>query len=163
MGIVNFKKIMIATDGSACSELAADKGIAFARLSGGTVYAVHVLSKAYLSAMDGSAYSAVGTNPYWESVQEAFQKHGQQALNYVKDLGKIKEVNVESVMLEGNPADELIRYAEENKMDIVIMGTLGKSGIDRFILGSVTENILRHSKVPVMVVKEKYKPWAECK
>jgi nucleotide-binding universal stress UspA family protein len=43
-------------------------------------------------------------------------------------------------MLEGNPADELIRYAEENKMDIVIMSTLGKSGIDRFILGSVTEN-----------------------
>ena len=163
MGIVNFKKIMIATDGSACSELAADKGIAFARLSGGTVYAVHVLSKAYLSAMDGSAYSAVGTNPYWESIKEAFQKHGQQALDYVKDLGKVKGVNVESVMLEGNPADELIIYAEENKMDIVIMGTLGKSGIDRFILGSVTENLLRHSKVPVMVVKEKYKPWAECK
>jgi nucleotide-binding universal stress UspA family protein len=66
-------------------------------------------------------------------------------------------------MLEGNPADELIRYAEENKMDIVIMSTLGKSGIDRFILGSVTENSLRHSKVPVMVVKKKYKPWAECK
>jgi nucleotide-binding universal stress UspA family protein len=55
--------------------LAADKGIAFARLSGGTVYAVHVLSKAYLSAMDESAYSAVGTNPYWESIKEAFQKH----------------------------------------------------------------------------------------
>jgi nucleotide-binding universal stress UspA family protein len=102
-------------------------------------------------------------NPYWESIQEAFQKHGQQAVNHVKDLGKIKGVNVESVLLEGNPSDELIRYAEENKMDIVIMGTLGKSGIDRFLLGSVTENLLHHSKVPVMVVKEKYKPWAECK
>jgi nucleotide-binding universal stress UspA family protein len=75
MGMISFKKIMIATDGSAYSELAADKGIAFARLSGGTVYAVHVLSKAYLSAMDESAYSAVGTNPYWESIKEAFQKH----------------------------------------------------------------------------------------
>ena len=163
MRIVDYKKIMIATDGSDCSRLATDKGIELARLSGGTVYAVHVLSKAYLSAMDGSAYSAVGTNPYCESIEEAFQKHGHQALDYVKDLGNIKGVNVESVMLEGNPADELIRYAEENKMDIVIMSTLGKSGIDRFILGSVTENILRHSKVPVMVMKEKYKPWAECK
>jgi nucleotide-binding universal stress UspA family protein len=163
MEAVNFKKIMIATDGSVPSELAADKGIAFARLSGGTVYAVHVLSKAYLSAMDGSAYPSFGMNPDWESIKEAFQRHGQQALDYVKDLGKIKGVNVESIMLEGNPADELTRYAEENKMDIVIMGTLGKSGIDRFLLGSVTENILRHSKVPVMVVKEKYKPWAECK
>ena len=163
MGIVNFKKIMIATDGSACSELAADKGIAFAKLSGGTVYAVHVLSNAYLSAMDGSAYSSVGMNPYWESIQEAFQKHGHQAVNYVKDLGKTKGVNVESILLEGNPSDELIRYAEENKMDLVIMGTLGKSGIDRFLMGSVTENIIHHLKVPVMVVKEKYKPWAEYK
>jgi len=163
MGIINFKKIMIATDGSACSELAADKGIEFARLSGGTVYAIHVISKAYLSAMDGGAYPALGVSPYWESIKEAFQKNGQQALNYVKDLGKNKGVNVESVLLEGNPSEELIRYAEENKMDIIIMGTLGKSGIDRFLLGSVTENLLHHSNVPVMVVKEKYKPWAESK
>jgi|ERR1035437_85080 nucleotide-binding universal stress UspA family protein len=158
MGTVSFKKIMIATDGSACSELAADTGIAFARLSGGTVYAVHVLSNAYLSSIDGGAYPSVGMNPYWESIQEVFQKHGQQAINYVTDLGKIKGVNVESILLEGNPSDELIRYAEENKMEIVIVGTLGKSGIDRFLLGSVTENILHHSQVPVMVVKEKYKP-----
>ena len=149
---------MIATDGSACSELAADKGIAFARLSGGTVYAVHVLSKAYLSAMDGSAYPSVGMNPYWESIQEAFQKHGQQAVNHVKDLGKIKGVNVESVLLEGNPSDELSRYADKEKMDIVIMGTLGKTGLDRILLGSVAGNLVRHSKVPVMVVREKCEP-----
>ena len=72
MGIVDFKKIRIATDGSTCSELAADKGIAFARLSGGTVYAVHVISTAYLS-MDGDFF--MGMNPYWESIKEAFQKH----------------------------------------------------------------------------------------
>ena len=67
MGTVNFKKIMIATDGSDCSRLAVDKGIELARLSGGTVYAVYVVSTAYLSSMDGDYFSSMGMNPYWES------------------------------------------------------------------------------------------------
>jgi len=162
MGVVKFKKIMIATDGSVCSKLAADKAIEFARLTGGTVYAVHVLSNTYLSAMDGESFSSMGMNP-WESIQEEFRKKGQEAVNYVKDSGEMKGVNVESVLLEGNPSEELIRYAEEKNMDIVIMGTFGKTGLDRFLLGSVTGNLVRHSKVPVMVVKEKYKLWTECK
>ncbi len=64
-------------------------------------------------------------------------------------------VRVEPVLLEGHPADELIRYAEEEGMDIVVMGTLGKTGLDRLFLGSVAGNMVRNSKVPVMVVKEK--------
>src|SRR5665647_817039 len=70
---------------------------------------------------------------------------------------RTKGVNVESVLLDGNPSDELIRYAEEEKMDIVIKGTLGKTELDRFLLGSVAGNLVRHSKVPVMVVREKCK------
>jgi nucleotide-binding universal stress UspA family protein len=70
-------------------------------------------------------------------------------------LGELKGIKVESVMLKGNPSEELIRYAEEEKMDIVIMGTIGKTGLDRMLLGSVTGNLVRHSKVPVMVIREK--------
>ena len=163
-----FRKIMIATDGSDCSMLAANKGIELARLSGGTVYAVYVVSTAYLFSMDGiypsmsgDYSSSMGVNPNWESMYEvmydALKKQGQQAVNYVKGLGERKGINVESVLLEGHPADELIRYAEEEKMDIVIMGTLGKTGLDRLLLGSVAGNMVRHSKVPVMVVREKCK------
>ena len=59
MGTVNFKKIMIATDGSTCSGIATERGIEFAHLSGGTVYAVHVVPTAYLFPMDGY-YSSYG-------------------------------------------------------------------------------------------------------
>ena len=156
-----FRKIMIATDGSDCSMLAASKGIELARLSGGTVYAVYVVSTAYLYPMSGDYSSSMGMNPNWESMYEAMydalKKQGQQAVNYVKGLGERKGINVESVLLEGHPADELIRYAEGEKMDIVIMGTLGKTGLDRLLLGSVAGNLVRHSKVPVMVVREKCK------
>ena len=158
MGTVNFKKIMIATDGSTCSEIATEKGIEFARLSGGTVYAVYVVPSASLFSMNQGYSYSMGMNPdfepMYEAMHEAMNKQGQQAVDYVKSMGEMKKVNVESVLLDGNPSEELIRYAEEEKMDIVIMGTLGKTGLDRFLLGSVAGNLVRHSKVPVMVVRD---------
>ena len=154
MRIVDYKKIMIAADGSECSRLAIDKGIELARLSGGMVYAVHVIPTAYLFPMDGDYF--MGMNPYWESIHEALKNQGQKAVNHIKKLGEVKGIKVESILLEGNPSEELIRYAEENKMDIVIMGTLGNTGVNRMLMGSVAGNMVRHSKVPVMVVSKKY-------
>jgi len=156
MATVNFKKMMIATDGSDCSRLAAEKGIELARLSGGTVYAVCVVSTTSLS-MYMDYLSSAGMNPYWELIYEGLKKQAQQAVDYIKGLGDKNGIDVESIVLEGDPADELIRYAEENGMDIIVMGTLGRTGIGRLLLGSVAGNVIRHSKVPVMVVRKKYK------
>ncbi len=63
-----FKKIMIATDGSVCSRVAANKGIELARLSGGTVYAVYVVSTEYFSSM--AVYF------YWEKMSEELKREG---------------------------------------------------------------------------------------
>lgn len=93
----------------------------------------------------------------WERMHEALRKDGCKAVNYVKGIGEMENVNVKCALLEGHPATELIRYAEEEKMDIIVMGTLGRTGIDRLLLGSVAVNVVRHSKVPVMVVREKSK------
>jgi nucleotide-binding universal stress UspA family protein len=156
MKILDYKKIMIATDGSDCSRLAIDKGIELARLSGGTVYAVHVIPTAYLFPIDGDYF--MGINPYWESIHEALKNQGQKALDYIKDLGGVKGINVESILLEGNPSDELIQYADKEKMDIIIIGSLGKTGLNRMLMGSVAGNVVRHSRVPVMIVRKKYEP-----
>lgn len=147
MGNVTFKKIMMATDSSVCSRMAANSAIELARLSGGIVYAVYVVSTDYFSSM------AVDLD--WERMCEALKKEGSQAVNYVKRAGEMEGVKVETILLKGHPVDALIRYAEEEGMDIVVMGSLGKTGLDRLLLGSVAENMVRHSKVPVMVVKEK--------
>jgi nucleotide-binding universal stress UspA family protein len=147
---VSFKKIMIATDGSVCARLAANQGIELARLSGGTVYAVYVIPKDYFSSR------AVDFDR--ERIYEALRKEGCKALEYVKGAGEMEGITVEPVLLEGHPADELIRYAEENEMDIIVMGTLGRTGIERIVLGSVAGNVVRHSNVPVLVVREKSVP-----
>jgi nucleotide-binding universal stress UspA family protein len=75
----------------------------------------------------------------------------------VKGLGEAKGIKVEPILLEGHPAEKLIRYAEEEGMEIVIMGTHGKKGLDRLLFGSVAENLISHSKVPIMVVGGKCK------
>ena len=147
MESVNFQKIMIATDGSDCSMLAAGKGIELARLSGGNVYAVYVVSTNYSPS--------VGVDFYWGEIYEAFKKDGENAVNNIKEMGERVGVNVEPILLDGHPADELIRYAEEEEMDIVIMGTIGKTGLNKLLLGSVTGSLVRHSRVPVMVAREK--------
>ncbi len=69
--------------------------------------------------------------------------------------GKAENVEVESVILEGSPAHEIVNFAEENDIDLIVMGTHGKNAIERFLLGSVAENVVRHSKKAVLVVRGK--------
>ena len=147
VGAVRFKKIMIATDGSVCARMAANNAIELARLSGGTVYAVYVISTDYFSSM------AIDLD--WQRMHEALKKEGSKAVDYVAGIGEMEGTKVEPILLEGRPAVEIIRYAEEKGIDILIMGSLGKTGLDRLFLGSVTEKVIRNSKVPVMVIKEK--------
>jgi nucleotide-binding universal stress UspA family protein len=56
------------------------------------------------------------------------------------------------MVLRGHPSDELLRYSLESKTDLLVMGSVGKSGLNRFLLGSVAEKVAQHSKVPVILV-----------
>ncbi|MDO9098890.1 MAG: universal stress protein, partial [Candidatus Methanoperedens sp.] len=64
-------------------------------------------------------------------------------------------LEVERNTVEGHPAEEIIKYAEKNSISLIVMGTLGKSGLDRFLLGSVAEKVVRNSKIPVLIVRGK--------
>lgn len=113
------------------------------------------MSTDYLPPMDGNCL--MGMNPYWKSICKALKNQGQQTVNCIKEIGEVEKVNVESVLLEGHPADELVRYAEKKNMDIVIMVTLEKTGLNRLLLGRLAGNMVRYSNIPVMVVREKCK------
>lgn len=54
-------------------------------------------------------------------------------------------------MLEGNPADEICKFAEKDNFDLIVMGARGLSGIKKFLLGSVADKVVHHAKVPVMI------------
>ena len=83
------------------------------------------------------------------------QDTGKKAVNMVKKEGKKMGVEVETLVVEGNPAEEILIAAEERDIDIIVMGTLGRTGIQRLLLGSVAEKVIRHAPCPVFVVRLK--------
>lgn len=140
----SYKKIMVATDGSNQVRKAIEAGIELAKLSGAMLYAVYVIVPAGFSPRDFG----------WEkALRDYLKAEGEKAIAFVEDAGKAADVEVKPVILEGDAADRILEFAESESIDLIIMGTLGKTGLERFLLGSVAEKVVRHSKIPVMVVK----------
>jgi nucleotide-binding universal stress UspA family protein len=74
-------------------------------------------------------------------------------LNRAGEPLRKKGLKVSTVVAMGNAADEIIKAAEENKVDLVAMSTHGRSGLRRLAFGSITDKVLRHSPVPVLTVR----------
>ncbi len=143
-----FKNITIATDGSETSERAAELGIEIARLSGGKVTAIYVVDILRLSHLPG--YTTLpGLS---RRLLELMQKEGSEATEQVREMAEDAGVACEGVVAEGDPAEELLRRSRESGADLLILGTKGRSGLDRILLGSVAEKVTRNSVVPVLLV-----------
>ncbi|MDP3103859.1 MAG: universal stress protein [Candidatus Methanoperedens sp.] len=142
-----YKKILIATDGSEYTKNSIDYGIELAK---NTQAALHVLY-----VIDTAAFASIPMDAAWESMYELLKKEGDEATRYAAEKAEAEGLTVEKLTVEGHPAEEIIKYAEKNSVNIIVMGTLGKSGLDRFLLGSVAEKVVRASKIPVLIVRGK--------
>lgn len=141
-----FKKILIATDGSENAERAASYGVDIGRATGAEVYALYVVSTEHAE----TTRTVMG---WTDAFEEYLANKGGAATGYVQNLGRDAGVKVEPVYLRGSPAEKILEYAEENNIDLIVMGTQGLTGIKKFLIGSVAEKVLRHSKVPVMIIR----------
>ena len=118
--------------------------------SGAKVYALYVI--------DTTPYRSIPLDQIWsKDVLEEFENTGHEATAYIEQIGKATGVEVESRILKGNPAQKIVSFAEDNNIDMIVVGSLGKTGYERVVLGSVSEKVVRHAKIPVMVVREKHK------
>jgi nucleotide-binding universal stress UspA family protein len=142
-------KIMVATDGSDSSELAAQAAIEIAGRSGGSIAAVYVVDVARLVRLPGYA-SFPGIK---DQILTLMQKEGRKATDRIEDLAVKAGVPCQKIVAEGNPSEELLKIADESKVDLLIMGSVGRSGLNRFLLGSVAEKVVRNSMVPVLLIR----------
>jgi nucleotide-binding universal stress UspA family protein len=138
------QNIVIATDGSENTQKAVSYGIKIAKLSGAKVYALHVINTHSLSK---------SLTAGWETMYGVLKKDGQKATYKVKECGEALGIEVKEILLEGHPSSEILDFTKNNDIDLIVMGTLGKTGLDRLLMGSVAENVIRNSKVPVLVVR----------
>ncbi|MFB3766078.1 MAG: universal stress protein [Methanotrichaceae archaeon] len=146
-----FEKILVATDGSKHSEHAAQMGIELAKLSKGKVTAVYVADEGrYFVPISDAGFNL--SSGVMDSIRGSIIKSGETAVKSIVDLAKNAGVPIETMIIEGRPAEDIIKLAEDSKMDVIVMGSIGKTGIEKFLLGSVAEKVVRGSKVPVLVV-----------
>lgn len=145
-----YKKILVPLDGSSTSNLALEHAVALARLSGGSVVLFHVIEE--LAHSNGFERPKI----YIEQVRPHFIATSQAILDKASERLRQEGVNVETLMLEsgGKRASELIaEQAKASGCDIVILGTHGRRGVERFLMGSDAEQVARIASVPVMLVR----------
>ena len=139
-----FDRILIPTDGSADANYAAKKGLSLAKkIHAKEVIALYVkdLSYLYNTPEDDTIFL----------INSGLTEEGKKILAEVKQAGQEIGVDVETLIVEGHPADEILNIAEDRNIDIIVMGTLGRSGISRLLMGSVAEKVTRHANCSVFI------------
>lgn len=141
-----FRKILIAIDGEPIAAHAADIGAGLARLAGAELAFVHVIDAALVNAADTGIQPAVLVASAKEDARkliDAFRKRLPQQLT------ALEFVQV------GSPFTEIVNAAKDWPADLIVIGSHGRGGIKRALLGSVAEGVMRHAPCPVLVVRAK--------
>jgi nucleotide-binding universal stress UspA family protein len=149
-----FKRILIPTDGSALSAQAANKGVCFAREIGAEIVALYVTQPfAATVGFDGMAAAyAITDEDYDKTAQEQAQKYLKAVLDRADTAGvKARGKAVSNF----NVADGIVQAADEEGCDLIFIGSHGRSGLSRLLLGSVTNKVLSLAKSAVLVYRVK--------
>jgi nucleotide-binding universal stress UspA family protein len=142
------KNVLFATDFSATSEAAFPYAVAICRRFGATLHATHVLSDAGLLMMTGGVDYVSMSTIYEDAYREARVKLDQLC-------ARVEGIEHHNYVRHGQVWKSLAGIIDENKIDLIVVGTHGRSGLGKLLLGSVAEDILRHASCPVLTVGPK--------
>ena len=138
-----FTNILVATDGSEQNMAAVREAVRLAQQGGSVLHAVYVA--------DSGAFESAPADMVAGDTFSVMQEEARDALETVRSLAG--EIQLKTIVLEGRPALEIVRYADEADIDLIVIGTQGKKGIERLLLGSVAETVIRQAGCKVLVVK----------
>lgn len=140
---MEIRKIVVGFDSSTHSRKALEAAVDLARPLNATIIIVTVVRPPEFS-------------PTIDEIDEVTlnaEKTIKPLLQEIEAMAADKKVPVQTVVLRGHPAESIVRFAYDNKADLIIMGTRGLGGFKSLIIGSVAQKVVAYSKVPVMIVK----------
>ncbi len=140
-----YDQILVPTDGSSRATAAATHALSLARQYDARLHVLYVMDVA--AASGGPLEDA-------SSVRDRLTEVGQEATGAIETRAADVDVPVVTALLDGAPAETIIEYVGANDVDLVVMGTHGRSGLPRYLLGSVTERVIRSVGVPVLTVSQ---------
>ena len=146
-----FEQIVVGTDGSSGANIAVGAAIELARLSGATLHVVH--AHKLLTAYQLSTAADVGIAPVdVGETNDAIRAEGQRICDQVVERAGPAGVNVVTHCIGADPADALMRVAEETGADLLVVGNRGMAGARRFVLGSVPNKVSHHCATSLLIV-----------
>ena len=141
--LMMYKKILVPTDGSDFAIKAQKHALFLSKVSGAEIIAVSVTENNFVNGL-----------PLDDEVYQLNQILKERSEENLKDFDELNKDNlkVTHVIREGSPARVILDVAQEEGVDLIVMGSSGKSGFDRFIMGSVADKVVNASKCAVLVV-----------
>ncbi|WP_296806512.1 universal stress protein [uncultured Methanobrevibacter sp.] len=138
-----YKKILVPTDGSEFAKKAQLHALFLAKVNGAEIIA--------LSVSENHFISGISSTEEVEQLNQILTNCCKEDLKEFEDMNK-DGIKISPVIKEGSPAKAILDVASEEDIDLIVIGSSGKSGFDRFILGSVSDKVVNAAKCPVLVV-----------
>lgn len=146
---MEIRKILFATDFSEGSSHALPYAVDMAKHYGARLYFVHVIYDVAKTA--GWYVPHVSIDEMYRDMEKSARAELKKS--FIDEMRGFKDI--EHVVLKGTPYEEIIKFVEENNIDLIVLGTHGRKGIDRIIFGSTAEQIVRNAPCPVLSVRLK--------
>lgn len=140
-----FTSILVAIDGSEASERAIVRAIDEAKVWNAKLHAVYIV--------ETGLFSSLPSDNTVEIMYRVLEKEGESVLNKAKKMAAESGIALIPHTKQGHAGSEVISFAEREKIDLIIVGSHGKSKADQLLLGSVSTYIVAHSRVTTMVVR----------
>ncbi|MFB6178126.1 MAG: universal stress protein [Halorientalis sp.] len=139
-----YDKILIPTDGSESARQAIREGTELAALTDAEIHGLYVV--------DTRDYNTL-PEPKWVTLEDELEAEGETAVDLVQSEANAAGLDAVTAVTRGVPHESILEYAADNDVDLIVMSTHGRTGFDRFLVGSVTENVIRRATIPVHVVR----------
>ena len=137
-----FDRILLPTDGSDAGNRAVDQAVGLAAETGAALHLLFVV--------EDIPYAPEMVD---DTVEAQIREVGEATLADIQERAGAAGVEVTEAIRDGAPHEAILEYADEENVDAVVMATHGRSGLDRYLLGSVTERVVRTADVPVLTVR----------
>ncbi|HIH35266.1 MAG TPA: universal stress protein [Methanosphaera sp.] len=149
-----YKRILLTTDGSDNSKAAIKHALQIASDEKAELVILHVVDRKHLTNIREEHYGKINSiEEYSKIVLDDFEKAVKEVES---EMEEHNEVKITKIARGGKPCDVIVKLCEEENIDMIVISNSGKHKLDRFLLGSVTERIIRDSPVPVYVIPANY-------
>ena len=151
-----YNKILLPTDGSKNSEKAIAHALTIAEFEDAEIIILNVVDSVYLTGLPEEDLITKSEMILEEESKKVISRVEKIIRALEEEKGsEAKDIKISARTIEGNAADVILKISEQEDIDLIVIASSGKHMLDRFLLGSVTEKTVRHTKVPILVIPNK--------